>query len=244
VTPSSAGAGSDPAEISRIRAEQVRRAREIPPGFYGWNHPVNQFFHCQVYRACIAALVRAHLFPLDDRSVADVGCGTGTWLLEFAQWGADSAHLAGIDLDENRVAQACRRLPGADLHAGDAQHLPWPDSSFDLVSQFTLFTSILEPSVKARIAAEMVRVTKPGGLILWYDFRFNNPHNPNVRGIEAGEIRSLFPGCSVRLERVTLAPPLARRVVPISYTLALLLDHLPFLRTHYLGSIRKSNSGL
>jgi len=234
--------GADIAEINRIRAEQVRRALETPPGFYGWNHPVNQFFHCQVYRGCIAALGRANRFPLDGCSVADVGCGTGTWLLEFAQWGADPSRLAGIDLDESRISQAHRRLPGADFHAGDAKRLPWPNSSFDLVSQFTLFTSILETSVKVRIAAEMVRVAKPGGLILWYDFRFNNPRNPNVRGIEAGEIRSLFPGCSVRLERVTLAPPLARRVVPVSYILALLLEQVPFMRTHYLGVIRKPES--
>jgi len=88
----------------------------------------------------------------------------------------------------------------------------------------------------------MVRVTKPGGIILWYDLRFNNPWNPNVRGIEAAEIRSLFPGCNVRLERLTLAPPLARHIVPISYPIALMIEQLPFLRTHYLGVIRKPES--
>jgi hypothetical protein len=89
----------------------------------------------------------------------------------------------------------------------------------------------------------MVRVLKPGGVVLWYDFRFNNPRNLEVRGIEAAEIRSLFPECSVDLKKVTLAPPLARRVVPISWTSAELLEKLPFLRTHYLGVIRKSANG-
>ena len=84
---------------------------------------------------------------------------------------------------------------------------------------------------------------KPGGVVLWYDFRFNNPRNLEVRGIEAAEIRSLFPECSVDLKKVTLAPPLARRVVPISWTSAELLEKLPFLRTHYLGVIRKSANG-
>ena len=226
-------------EITRIRSEYLRRAREIPRDFYAWNHPVNQFFHCQTYRASIAALVRTNLFPLDGRTVADIGCGSGTWLLEFAQWGADAQDLAGVDLDENRIAKARRKLTAADLYEGDAQDLPWSAASFDLVTQFTLFTSVLEPAVKRQIATEMIRVLKPDGVILWYDFRFSNPENPNVRGIEADEIRSLFPECSVQLKKVTLAPPIARRIVPVSWTLALLLEKFQFLCTHYLAIINK-----
>ena len=87
----------------------------------------------------------------------------------------------------------------------------------------------------------MWRVVKPGGVILWFDFRINNPRNKNVRGISSKEIYSLFPDCSIRrLRRVTLAPPLARRIVPVSWIAASCLEKIPFLRTHYLGIIRKS----
>jgi hypothetical protein len=55
----------------------------------------------------------------------------------------------------------------------------------------------------------MLRVLRPGGRILWYDFFRNNPTNPNVRGVGAAEIRALFPGRRIELRRVTLAPPLA-----------------------------------
>ena len=41
--------------------------------------------------------------------------------------------------------------------------------------------------MKQKVAAEMLRVVKPQGLILWYDFRYNNPRNSNVRGIGAAE---------------------------------------------------------
>ena len=226
-------------EISRIRAEYERREREIPLDFYAWNRPVNQFFHYQTARGCIAALVEEGMFPLERLTVADIGCGTGMWLLEFLQWGARRRNLAGIDLSERRVQTARDALPGADIRRGDAQELPWVDGSCDVVSQFTLFTSILAMSVKQKIASEMLRVLKPNGLIFWYDFRYNNPRNPNVRGVEAEEIRSLFPGCSVNLKRVTLAPPLARLIVPVSWVAALALEKLPFLRTHYVGVIRK-----
>jgi hypothetical protein len=108
------------------------------------------------------------------------------------------------------------------------------------VSAFTVFTSILDPLVKRAIADDMLRVLKPGGAILWYDFRFNNPANPNVRGIGGVEIRSLFRNCNVILKRVTLAPPIARRVVPVTWTGAALLEQVPWLRTHYVAVIRKS----
>jgi SAM-dependent methyltransferase len=227
-------------EIERIRAEYARRGREIPQDFYSWSRPVNQFFHCQTLRACVAALVREALFPLTGKTIVDIGCGSGEWLTEFIQWGARCADVGGIDLRPDKIEEARKRLPEANLHTGDARRLPFPSNSADLVSQFTVFTSILEPHFKKAVAAEMLRVLKPGGLILWYDFRFNNPSNSSVRGIKSEEIRTLFPGCRIHLRRVTLAPPVARFVVPITWIGALLLEKIPILRTHYLGAIRKT----
>ena len=160
--------------------------------------------------ACISMLRRASLFPLDGRRIADVGCGDGTWLLEFVQWGADPTALCGIDLSAGRIERARHRLPHADIRVGEASQLPWPDESFDVVSQFTVFTSILDPELKRAVASEMLRVLKPGGVILWFDFRVNNPSNAQVRGVSAREIRLLFEGCEVQLAPVLLAPPLGR----------------------------------
>jgi ubiquinone/menaquinone biosynthesis C-methylase UbiE len=224
-------------EIERIRAEYARRKRDISKTFYSWDRVSNCFTHNQLVRDCIAELTRGKMFPLENRSVADIGCGSGTWLLEFAQWEASDLH--GIDLDESRIERAKARFPSAKLHVGDARHLPWQNSSFDLVSQFTLFSSILSGTVKKQIAREMWRIVKPGGVILWFDLRVNNPRNKSVRGISSSEIHSLFPDGSIRLRRVTLAPPLARRIVPISWIAASLLEKIPVLRTHYLGIIRK-----
>ena len=209
-----------------------------PSHFYSWEHLPNYFLHSQLVRDCIVEMTHERMFPLDNRAVADIGCGAGRWLLEFAQW--EGRNLHGIDLEESRIRRAMELLPSADLHTGDARRLPWANDSFDLVSQFTLFTSILNDAVKKQIAAEMLRVLKPGGVILWYDFRVNNPRNRGVRGIAKAEIHSLFPGCTIRLRRVTLAPPLARMTVPLSWIAASILEKLPFLRTHHLGIIRKA----
>jgi len=104
----------------RICAEYARRARELPADFYAWGKPANLLFHQHAVRGCIRMLHRASLFPLHGLRVADIGCGDGTWLLEFLQWGADPAALCGIDLRAERVESARRRIPQADLRTGHA----------------------------------------------------------------------------------------------------------------------------
>jgi hypothetical protein len=106
--------------------------------------------------------------------------------------------------------------------------------------QFTVFTSILDGDLKRKIAREMCRVLKPDGQIIWYDYQYNNPRNPNVRGVGKSEVQALFPGYAVDLRRITLAPPLARRIARLSRLMCLLLERLPPLCTHYFGAIHKA----
>jgi ubiquinone/menaquinone biosynthesis C-methylase UbiE len=224
-------------EADRIREEYARRDREIGRAFYSLTRPANLFVRHGQERALLTALVRANALPLADRRILDVGCGLGGWLAVLEDFGAVRAQLSGIDLDETRLAETRQRFQGADLRVGDGAHLPWPDGSFDLVLQSTVFTSILDAGVRASVAAEMRRVLVPRGVIVWYDFLYNNPSNPNVRGIGSAEIRALFPACQVKLERVTLAPPISRRLVPLSWLAAAALERLRMLNTHYLGVI-------
>jgi hypothetical protein len=100
-----------------------------------------------------------------------------------------------------------------------------------------VFTSVLDPEMKQAMAAEMLRVLRPHGIILWYDFFWKNPANPYVRPVGKEELRQLFPGCAFDLRRVSLAPPLARLVAPRSWAASAVLSRVPALCTHYLGAI-------
>jgi len=230
-------------DTARIYAEYQRRDREIDYAFYSWAKPANLLVHQQTVRSCIRLLQRSGVFPLHGRRVADIGCGNGTWLLEFTQWGAEPANLAGIDLMPARVERARARLPQADIRTGTAAELPWPDRSFDLVSQFMMFMNIFDPALAATAAHEMLRVLKPGGVILWFDVRVGNPRNPQMRAIRAAEIRSLFPGCAIDLSPTLLAPPLSRVLAGKAWPLAEALHAIPLLCTHYAGIIRKPGVG-
>ncbi len=157
-------------------------------------------------------LLRRHgLWPLAGRSFLDVGCGRHELLVRCReQWGQAGAALCGVDLMADRIEWGRERFPYLQLECASADQLPWPDGTFDIVHQSMLLTSILDHDLRLRIAAEMARVTRPGGYLLWYDFVWN-PINRQARGIGLAELGRLFPGWKmVDHRRITVAPPLAR----------------------------------
>jgi demethylmenaquinone methyltransferase/2-methoxy-6-polyprenyl-1,4-benzoquinol methylase len=150
------------------------------------------------------------------------------------------------------VAAARERDPRLELVAGDASRLPWEDASFDVVTQFTCLSSVLDAGLRQAIAAEMWRVARPGGAIVSYDMsgapvavrilrgtaalrrRGAPPAGTPTTPIALAELERLFPGAPLAARRVTLSTDvaaLAERSRPLSQ----LLGALPFLRTHLLA---------
>ncbi len=216
------------AEEDRIRAAYAR----FTPGY--------QFMMQERERRLLALLRRYDYETLESKKILEVGCGTGEWLRDFIKWGARPENITGIDLLAERASKARRLCPPAvHIERASAADLPFSDERFDVVLQSTVFTSILDLDLKRRVAAEMMRVVKPEGFILWYDYHVNNPWNNDVRGVKRREINRLFPSCRIQLQRITLLPHLARLVAPYSYLGCYLLEKLPPLCTHYLGVIRK-----
>jgi ubiquinone/menaquinone biosynthesis C-methylase UbiE len=227
------------AEEARIRQAYARRA--VSTKRYTWFDAGHLFLVQQLERRMLQALRRHNMDSLQSKKIIEIGCGNGHWLREFIKWGASPENLTGIELLADRVAQARRMSPaGVTLICGNAAQLEFADSQFDIALHATVFTSILDVTVKQKVAAEMLRVLKPQGMLLWYDFHVGNPGNPDVLGIKSGEIEKLFPRCQVALEKITLAPPILRALAPYSWLACYLLSAIPWLCTHYLGTIRKS----
>lgn len=233
----------DPSDAShQVEEDRIRSAyaRRQVGSLYSLFRPGQLFMIQERERLLLALLARHGCSSLDDRMILDVGCGTGFWIREFIKWGARPDQIMGTDLLPSRIAEARRLCPETvKLHCGSAAKLDFPDSAFDLVLQSMVFTSVLDPALKRAIAAEMLRVVKANGLIVWYDYHLNNPRNPDVRGVKKVEIHQVFPGCRITLRRITLAPPVVRLLAPYSWFVCLLLERLPFLCTHYLGVIQK-----
>jgi SAM-dependent methyltransferase len=191
-------------------------------------------------RAMLQGLARRGCHDLGALTLTEVGCGTGGNLLEFLRAGFRAPNVSGCELLPERLAQARACLPEAvALWPGDATDAPIAPASQDIVTQVTVFSSLLDDAVQQRLAAAMWRWVKPGGAVLWYDFTVDNPHNPAVRGVPLKRLRQLFPEGRLQHQRITLAPPLARRVVRWHPSLYTVFNTLPLLRTHLLAWIDK-----
>ena len=81
--------------------------------------------------------------------------------------------------------------------------------------------------------------SKPNGVIIYYDIRYNNPFNSNVIKMTLDDIKYLFPNMIVKLKPVTILPPLIRALGKTSIELYPLLAKLNFLKTHYIGHFTK-----
>ena len=126
-------------ELERIRAEYARRARDPRlRGRYNFSRPDVQFTVQTRERAVLQMLQQAGFVPWDNLDMLDVGCGTGSALLDLLRWGADPARVCGCDLLPDRVASARRRLPEAvSVVVADGGRLAYPTARFDLLFQFT-----------------------------------------------------------------------------------------------------------
>lgn len=103
------------------------------------------------------------------RDVLDVGCGVGHWAQVLAPALPVEANVIGVDRDPFWVEKATKRAATRNLshrfqyRLSEAQSLPFPDASFDLVTCQTLLIHVADPRA---VIAEMVRVVRPGGLVL------------------------------------------------------------------------------
>jgi SAM-dependent methyltransferase len=149
--------------------------------------------------------------------VLDVGCGTGNQAIPAAKTGA---HVIGVDIATNLLEQATARARQERLETtfveGDAQELPFPNDHFDVV--YSMFGAMFAPQPD-RVAAELTRVCKPGGLIVMANwtpeslpgqlFRLSGKYAPPPPGIQPPSlwgveqvVRERFgPGVDVATER-------------------------------------------
>ena len=225
------------AELERIRSAYRERdaAKETP---YRWDNPGYVTYMQQVERALLRAFADAGV-ELAGARVLDVGCGSGYFLHRLREYGVGECH--GIDLMENRIAEGRERYPALHFHVGSATELPFADGEFDLVTQFTCLSSIVDGDVRLAAAREMQRVAA-GGWFLSFDMGGMRPprlRRPPRRAttpvvpLDQDELRRLF-GEPTLLRREALAFEIAQ-LTGRRLLLATGLATLPPLRSHLLG---------
>ena len=170
--------------------------------------------------------ILARALPLPGH-VLEIGTGKGRFLAAMAKR-AERITTLDMDLAQQRVAKLHARHTRAGRRirflVHDAEHLPWPDASFDTVASVNTFHHLKRPM---RVFKEMLRVLKPGGKLVLCDFsprgfqifdrirRFEGGTHPRLKNGLAGFGRLLrrpgwktrrFKGCNQEI-LVAIAPP-------------------------------------
>lgn len=186
-----------------------------------------------------------------DKRILDLGCGTGAftkYLVEF------NIPLIGIDLCSNLIATAQRKLGDAKFILGDAEYLPLPDESIDII----VFSGFLHhlPDMKKAVK-EAYRVLRKDGRCFAYDPNGKNPimklyrsvHSPfyshkgitsNERLLKSEELFDAFSKVGFKVEVFAISGLFYRYIedkkmsifLPIYNTLERLLAITPFSRIY------------
>ena len=226
-------------ERDRIQAVYTRRGVEVQEDLYAPWQPGEMLMTSERKRIAVSMLRRLGKFPDNGSRCLEVGYGKLGWLADLLSWRLNESDLYGIELDPERAGKAQRALPAAHLKVGDATELPWPEDFFKLAIVSTVFSSVLDSSVRALVAGEVNRVIAPGGVVILYDLAVNNPRNKDLKAVTRQDVKQLFPTFDHYFKSLTLAPPIARTVARRSWALAVLLSSLPLLRTHLMAVMVK-----
>jgi SAM-dependent methyltransferase len=217
------------AELERIRsAYHSRDAATKTP--YRWDNPAYVAHMQDVERVLLRGLGDAGV-TLSGARVLDVGCGSGYFLQRLHEYGAGECH--GIDLMEDRIAKGRELYPTLELQVGSATELPFPNGRFDLVTQFTCLSSIVDEGVRLVAAREMRRVAAGGWILSWDMRRVRSGGSTATVELDERELRRLF-GEPALLRRAALRFELTQ-LVGGRGMLTAALAALPPLRSHVLG---------
>jgi SAM-dependent methyltransferase len=176
--------------------------------------------------------------------VLDVGCGDGATLIGFLRLGFRPGNLYGIDFQEERIWRGKELYPGMNLQWGDATKMEFAGEPFDLVHEAAMFIHSVDEGLSRKIAAEMLRWTRPGGYIVLTDWRYAKPGSDAHKALTQKRIAGLF-GVGTQTVRCgvfpgPLLPPVGRffsRRLPSAYFLAGRL--MPFLVGQVTTVLRK-----
>ncbi len=110
-------------------------------------------------------------------TVLDVGSGSGTDVLIASRTAGPEGRVIALDMTEAMLAKLARSAAAAgaanvELLPGNAEEIPLPDGSVDVVTSNGVINLVPD---KAAVAREIARVLKPGGRVQIADVTIQNP---------------------------------------------------------------------
>ena len=228
--------------VEQRRIVDVFNDRESKRHLYAWHEADIRQMEWERSSHLARFLRKCYGPDLSELKALDVGCGCGKLIRLLIEFGVAPSHLAGVELFGKMIEKAALiSAEGVFWHHGSLSSLNSDQADYDLVTAFTVFSSILDQDLREEFAHDIWSRLRPGGRILIFDFRYNNPLNKNVRRVTRAELKHWWPSGEERWSQtMLLLPPLARRIAPLSQlAVGLISAFCPFCRSHFFYSVRK-----
>lgn len=235
------GKSVDSGESEKVikRYEEYDRPGSLARTIWTIYNPINHYYMVSRERHLVS-LIKKHSLDVGAMKILDVGCGNGGTLRDFLRYGAEPSNLHGVDLSRSRIESARGMLPSAvTLSAGDGERLAYPEAHFDAVILHVVLSSVLDDASRRKIASEVSRVLRPGGVVFYYDCFDRSMSSDRFRYVSRGELSGLFPGFSFDLRTTILRYEIGFRVAKFSWLACELLDMARIFNTYYIGLLTK-----
>lgn len=158
----------------------------------GWKSSPGREYIADERMALLRAAVSSLAIPLSELNLCDVGCGGGADLGRWRDAGVPETRIAGTELVPGRAALARGLLPAAEIREVDGFDLPFNSGSFDVCTASLVFSTIRSTPHRRHLLEEMARVTRPGGMVIVYDFVIRKPWNRHVSALSTRELTRLW----------------------------------------------------
>jgi len=174
--------------MSPNRAMESRTGRRLLKAasvkhFQRWAHHydrdiINVLLFEPSYRRVLCLLRQWRRHGMRRLRILDIGCGTGTLAIRCLAMDPPIDHICGLDMAENMIAQARQKAVRSGIDSrtsftvGDAEHLPFPKGSFDVV---TCCNSFHHYPHQPRAVREMKRVLDENGRLIIIDGSRDDP---------------------------------------------------------------------
>ncbi len=125
----------------------------------------------------------------DNISLIDVGCGNAYLLTFFAD---KLSHITGVDYAQSMIDVARVNIPDGSFHVGNASSVLFDDDSFDRTLCYSIFHYFRSDEQVYETIDNLIRITKPGGIVLIGDL-LDNSKEVEIKSGSDLEIEATLP---------------------------------------------------
>lgn len=167
----------------------------------------------------------------------EIGAGHGNNIYFFKNLGFLYENIFANELLEDRISVLKYNYPSIQVISGNALEISEFKNYFDIILISTVFSSILDNNFRISLANKSMELLNNEGILICYDFIYNNPANEDVKKVTRQDLRMFFNSArSIYFQKVTVFPYIGRKLGRFYNIFNLIF---PFLRTHLISIIRK-----